>query len=332
MLMKSTVHKICFLMDPYPTLNLDTETSLLCMDELLKRGHEVYWLEQENLSLHKNQLSGLVARVLSTNPFILDEEQQLKLDDFNAMLVRKDPPFDKSYLHLTYLLDFLSPHVARINSPDALRNINEKLYTLNWSKYCPDTLTTMSVSLLTAFAEKHGRIVLKPLDDCSGRGIVFLSADEAGLEESLAKYVVSPDGIPRFVMAQQFLVNVKNGDKRIYLVNGEPAGWVNRIPAEGQDLANIHQGATCHASELSDRERMLSREIGAELKQQGVILAGLDFIDGHLTEINITSPSAVRQINAVYDQNLEVQIVDGIIETILASTSPLIQPRVMTSV
>jgi glutathione synthase len=300
------------------------------MDELLKRGHEVYWLEQENLSLHKNQLSGSVARVLSTSPFTLDDEQQLKLDDFNAMVIRKDPPFDKSYLHLTYLLDFLSPHVARINSPAALRNINEKLYTLNWSKNCPDTLTTMRVSLLTSFAHKHGRIVLKPLDDCSGRGIVFLDADAEDLETTLAEYVVAADGTPRFVMAQQYLANVKNGDKRIYLVNGEPVGWVNRIPAEGQDLANIHQGATCHASDLSDRERMLSREIGAELMQEGVILAGLDFIDGHLTEVNITSPSAVRQINAVYDQNLEVQIVDGIIETILANSNPLTLNRVMT--
>jgi glutathione synthase len=305
-------------MDPYSTLNLDTETSLLCMDELLKRGHEVFWLEQDKLSLRNDNLIGKSARVVSVSPFTLAPEETIELDDMSAIVIRKDPPFDKLYLHLTYLLDFLPPTVAQINSPRALRNINEKLFTLNWPHHCPDTLTTMDSDLLLEFIRKHGKVVLKPLDDCSGRGISFVSADDAELLQMLDR-LFTDDGGQRYIMAQQFLPQISNGDKRIYLVNGEAVGWVNRIPPPGSDLANIHQGATCHESELTDSERMLSWEIGSELKQEGIILAGLDFIGGYLTEINVTSPSAVRQINAVYNSKLEIQIVDGILEAIESS-------------
>ena len=316
--LNSAPHKVCFLMDPYHTLNLATETSLLCMDELMQRGHQVFWLEQDKLSLRKDYLVGKGARVVSTSPFKLSTQETFGLDDMSAVVIRKDPPVDKLYLHLTYLLDFLAPSVAQINSPLALRNINEKLFTLNWPHHCPDTLTTMDPALLHDFIREHHKVVLKPLDDCSGRGISFVTLNDRGLEQTLHG-LFSDKGMPRFVMAQEYLPQISSGDKRIYLVNGAAVGWVNRIPAPGNDLANIHQGATCHVAELTDSERMLSWEIGAELKQEGIILAGLDFIGGYLTEINVTSPSAVRQINAVYNSQLEVQIVDAILEVIESS-------------
>jgi glutathione synthase len=259
-------------MDPYPTLNLDTETSLLCMDELIKRGHQVFWLEQDKLSLRNDDLIGKSARVVSVSPFKLAPEETINLDDMSAIVIRKDPPFDKLYLHLTYLLDFIAPTVAQINSPRALRNINEKLFTLNWPHHCPDTLTTMDPDLLLDFIRKHGKVVLKPLDDCSGRGISFVTSDDPGLTQLLVE-IFSDEGKQRYIMAQEFLPQILSGDKRIYLVNGEAVGWVNRIPPPGSDLANIHQGATCHKSELTVSERMLSWEIGSELKQEGIILA-----------------------------------------------------------
>lgn len=311
----SEPYSILFLMDPYSTLNLDTETSLLCMNELITRGHRVFWMEPEQLSLRKDYLTGIGAEVLTTSPFQLSAEKTIALNTMHAVVIRKDPPFDQLYLHLTYLLDFLAPNVAQINSPRALRNINEKLFTLNWPNDCPDTLTTMDPALLRGFIDQHNKVVLKPLDDCSGRGIQFVTKEDAELEDILAS-LFQNQGEPRYIMAQEFLPRVSEGDKRIFIVNGESVGWVNRIPAPGSDLANIHQGATCHKSELTDRERMLSWEIGAELKHEGIILAGLDFIDGHLTEVNVTSPSAVRQINAVYECQLELLIVDGILEVI----------------
>lgn len=306
--------KLCFLMDPWERLNLETETSLLLMDELRSRGHTACWLQQEGTSLRGSTVYGVVAEVLSTSPFELGEPHRIALNDLDAIVIRKDPPFDETYLHLTYLLGFVSDHVALINSPAALRDMNEKLSTLAWADRCPDTLVTMDAMQLAEFAREHKRIVIKPLDDCSGRGIVFVDGADPALDLTLDHVIRR--GMQKFVLAQEYLPGVKKGDKRVFLVDGVPVGWVNRVPAAGKDLANIHQGASCHATELTEQERALSQEIGKVLVAKGVILAGLDFIDGRLTEINLTSPSAVRQINAVSNTQLETTIVDAILRAI----------------
>lgn len=313
--MSDPVYSLCFLMDPYETLNLDTETSLLCMDELLARGHRVFWLQQEDLSLEGNVVTGRVSRLRSTAPFMLDAPEKLRLDEFDAVVIRKDPPFDGIYLHLTYLLDFLPATTKVINSPAALRTFNEKLATLNWPEACPETLVAMNVDQLAEFVRTHHKVVLKPLDNCSGREITFVDATIDSLHEDLIRYR-NRSGSPQFVLAQKYLPGVARGDKRVYLVDGEPVGWVNRVPAEGSDLANIHQGAICEPTSLTEQEQSLSMDIGAKLKAEGILLAGLDFIDGRLTEINLTSPSAVRQINAVSGEHLEVRIVDAMLSAI----------------
>lgn len=323
--MSSPVYNLCFLMDPYETLNLDTETSLLCMDELIARGHRVFWLQQEDLSLEGNVVAGRVSRVCSTAPFKLEESEARRLDEFDAVVIRKDPPFDETYLHLTYLLDFLPGTTTVVNSPAALRTFNEKLTTLIWPEACPETLVSMNIDQLAAFVRTHDRVVLKPLDNCSGREIAFIDASSSSLDEDLERYR-NRSGTPQFVLAQKYLPGVARGDKRVYLVDGEPVGWVNRVPAEGSNLANIHQGATCEPTSLTEQERRLSMAIGARLKTEGILLAGLDFIDGKLTEINLTSPSAVRQINAVSGDHLEVRIVDAIL-AMLCKRSNLDAPQ-----
>ncbi len=302
-------------MDPYATLNLATETSLLCMQELMARGHQIHWLQQEDVALRGAVLMGYTSRVLAITPLKNAPPAYTPLGDFDALVIRKDPPFDDVYLHLTYLLEFLPRKTVAINSPAALRNINEKISTLNWPANCPDTLVTMNISLLAEFVRTHRRVVLKPLDNCSGREIIFADASEPKLEAMLNKYVRGTDS-PRLVMAQEYLPGVRQGDKRVFLVDGEPVGWVNRIPAPGSDLANIHQGASCHPAELTPEERSLTKAVGRMLRHHNILLAGLDFIDGRLTEINVTSPSAVRQINAVTGSNLQVLISDAMIRTV----------------
>jgi len=309
--MSAARYRIGFLMDAYDSLNLATETSLLCMDELIARGHSVYWLEQSGLSLWGGRLYARLVRQQSTNPFLQDPADTIGVEALDALVIRKDPPFDKSYLHLTYLLDFLDPAVVQINSPGALRDVNEKVHTLKWPEYCPDTMVSRDPDVLLEFASRYDRVVLKPLDDCSGRGIRFAGADAASAARIRA--MLEEEG---YVLAQEFLPGVRQGDKRVYLVNGQPVGWVNRIPAPGSDLANIHQGAICRASELTMRERNISEVVGADLVNRGILLAGLDFIDGRLTEINVTSPSAVRQINEVAGSHLEIVIVDAIVDRI----------------
>lgn len=317
--MNDGAYNVGFLMDAYESLNLDTETSLLCMDELMARGHRVYWLEQSGLVLANRGLEGSLSRVESTVPFRRDDTQRLNIADLDALVIRKDPPFDNRWLHLTYLLEFLDPRIVQINSPVGIRHINEKVYTLKWADYCPDTLVSMNIDRLVEFAARHRKVVVKPLGECSGRGIRFLNGNNDDLRATI-ETIVEDRG---FIMVQEFLDAIREGDKRIYLVNGEPVGWVNRIPALGSDLANIHQGTTCRATALSARERAISNAVGKDLLEQGILMAGLDFIGERLTEINVTSPSAVRQINEVEGGRLEQVIVDGIVAFISAGKMPV---------
>jgi len=318
-----TSYRIGFLMNAYETLNLETETSLLLMDELMSRGHVVYWLEQEGIALENGRLDAPLQKVVATAPFRLDGNEQIDVNRLDALIIRKDPPFDKYYLHLTYLLEFLDPGVVQVNSPAALRSLNEKIATLRWPEFCPETLVSLDPERLLAFANRFARIVIKPLDDCSGRGITFLRRNDPAARDKLAQ-LQQRHG---FLMAQEYLDNVTRGDKRVYVAAGKPVGWVNRIPADERSLANIHQGATCAATSLTDREEQISLTVGGALLEEGILLAGLDFIDERLTEINVTSPSAVRQINAVTGRRVELAIVDAILAKIAAH--PRWQPTVV---
>jgi glutathione synthase len=304
-----------FVMDPPETLNLATETSLLLMQELIKRRHRVFWVQQEDIALYQDQPMGRVYEVCEAEPLRRAEPAWENLNRFDAVLVRKDPPFETVYLHLTLVLDHLDPRIAQFNDVAALRNFNEKILPLRWPDFSPPTLISMNATQIAAFAVEHRRIVLKPLHDCSGRGIRKIDCDTPGdvklqIEEALR----DANGLPRFLVAQKFLSQISLGDKRVYLVNGEPVGQVNRIPQQGSFLANIHQGANCEAATLNAREEHIIAKIGPFLREQGIFLAGADFIAGYLTELNITSPSAIRQINAVSGTKLQQRIVDAMLE------------------
>ena len=250
--------RLGFLMDAHETLNLDTETSLLLMDELMRRDHAVYWLEQGEIGLDNGRIDAWPRKVVSTAPFRLDDESRVDIEEFDALVIRKDPPFDKQYLHLTYLLDFLDERVMQINSPAALRNLNEKLAALRWPEFCPQALAAADPERLWSFAERFERIVVKPLDDCSGRGITFLRRADPETRDRLIELQATHG----FLMAQEYLSQVRRGDKRVYLVAGKPVGGVNRLPADDWSLANIHQGARCEATSLTPQEEHISLTVG----------------------------------------------------------------------
>ena len=253
--------KLLFIMDRFETLNLETETSLLLMDELLSRGHQVYWLEQSDVFLQHHVPMGLVSEVSSISPFAKTPNEEVSLNDFDALLTRLDPPFDQNYLHLTYIFDHLNESVIQFNPAKALRNYNEKILPLRWPDFVPPTLVTQNKQQILDFVLRHDDIVVKPLDDCSGRGVVKLSAQQQNLEQVLSASLLNAFDQPQMLQAQRFLPEVSEGDKRVYLVNGEPVGIVNRLPREGHFLANIHQGARCEASDLSVRERHIIETI-----------------------------------------------------------------------
>ena len=310
----NTTNKFLFVMDPFETLNLETETSLVLMQELIERGQDVYWLQQEDIALVQDQPMGLVSPVTGADPLELAEPGWSNLDSFDAVLVRKDPPFDTEYLQLTLILDHLDPGIAQFNDVKALRDFNEKMLPLRWPEFTPPTLITMNADQLERFTIEHRSLVLKPLNDCSGRGISKIDWDERGdFRAQIGDALIDADGKARFLVAQKYLPAVSEGDKRVYLVNGEAVGMVNRIPQPGSYLANIHQGAQCEPAQLSARESHIISTIAPFLLDHGIFLAGADFIDGYLTELNITSPSAIRQINEVSGEQVQHRIVDAML-------------------
>jgi glutathione synthase len=306
--------KILFIMDPFESLNLETETSLVLMQELIERGQDVYWAQQEEIALVHDRPTGLVTPVMRTDPLERAEPAWSDLNSFDAVLVRKDPPFDTRYLQLTLILDHLDPGVVQFNDVQALRDFNEKMLPLRWPEFTPPTLITMNADQLERFVIEHRRIMLKPLNDCSGRGISRVDWDEHGdFRAQIGRALTDADGELSFLVAQKYLSAVRQGDKRVYLVNGEPVGMVNRVPRPGSYLANIHQGAECEAARLTLREYHIVKSIAPFLIDHGIFLAGADFIDGYLTELNITSPSAIRQINEVSGENVQHRIVEAML-------------------
>ncbi len=305
-------YRFLFLMDPADSLNPETETSLALMTELLNRGHCVYWMEESGLYLRDDRVHGRISRVTQTGPPRLTDPLESVIESFDAFLIRLDPPFDERYLHLTQILDYLPDNLLQFNSIEALRNYNEKLLPLRWPGLAPPTLVTASAEPILDFLHEHGTIVLKPLDDCSGRGIERMVTGESALQE-IRRYLERLATRSTLIMVQPFLPEVRLGDKRVYLVEGEPVGWVNRIPRSGRFLANIHQGARCEATDLTSFEKMAIGRISSFLVREGIFLAGLDFIGNYLTEINITSPSAIRQINQVMHTRLESRVIDAML-------------------
>jgi glutathione synthase len=218
----------------------------------------------------------------------------LPLEAFAHVWMRKDPPVDEAYLYATHLLELAERHgVQVINRPSALRAWNEKLSSLRWSHLMAPTLVASRVDDLAAFTAKHGEVVLKPLGGRAGQGVVFASAATPGLR-ALLELVTAMESLP--VMVQAFLPGVAAGDKRILLVNGEPLGAVNRVPSGGEFRSNLAVGGQPQAADLSEAERAICAELAPALQAEGLFFVGIDVIDGRLSEINVTSPTGIREV------------------------------------
>lgn len=310
-----------FIIDPLDTLNLSTDTSLLLIEEMARRGHLASIAMLGDLYL-SDQEPGVRAQGITVDltrrPFYrLTPSGDHAFADFDLVLMRKDPPVDAEYLVATFVLERAAETVPVVNDPVSLRLLNEKLLPLQFPQFTPSTLVSNQPERLQAFLEVHGRIVLKPLDDCSGRGIELIGREA---RERIPGYVAAQGH--RHVMAQQFLPGVVAGDKRILVLDGELLGAVNRVPRSAEHLANIHQGARVEATVLSAREREIVAAVRPLLRQRRIWLAGIDVIDGYLTEINVTSPSATRQINQVSNTRLEVAMVDSLERLVREGNGP----------
>ena len=244
--------------------------------------------------------------------FALGNSQRLPLEAFAHVWMRKDPPVDEAYLYATHLLGLAERHGVRvINRPAALRAWNEKLSALRWSHLMAPTLVSSRVEQLAAFSREHGEVVLKPLGGRAGQGVVFASAATPGLR-ALLELVTAMETLP--VMVQAFLPGVSAGDKRILLVNGEPLGAVNRVPSGGEFRSNLAVGGSPQPAELSEAERRICAELAPALQAEGLFFVGIDVIDGRLSEINVTSPTGVREVERLGG----IPLADLTIERLLA--------------
>jgi glutathione synthase len=304
--------ELLFVMDPLEVLILETETSLLLMDEAGRRGHRCAAAHLEDLYLVDRTARAWIRPITvgdDSRPHArLGSEEDRPLDSFDLVMMRKDPPVDLEYLNALLVLEPASEIVPVINDPAGLRQSNEKLLPLEVPGAAAPSVLTADPRVVAEFVREHDDVVVKPLNEFSGRGIVRYSTRDSDLDAESVGGLATHEG--KHVLVQRFLPGVENGDKRVLVVGGEPVGWVNRLPRAGSFRANIHQGARVEATSLTARERELIEAFGPLLAERGLDLAGFDFIDGYVTEINVTSPSALRQINQVMEARLERRVMD----------------------
>lgn len=304
--------KHLFVMDPLDRIVVAGDSTYVTMRECCDRGHEVAMCTPDALfSLSGEARAGCMAVTVSASAphFVVIEEAERALSDFDVVWMRKDPPFDMDYIFSTYLLDMADALV--VNAPAGLKLYNEKMWVQQrWPQHQPPTLITNDIARIRAFVtDQPGRTVLKPWDGSGGRGVLVTEAADRNLS-SMAE-LLTQEG-HAFVIAQGYIEGVDRGDKRVLLFDGDVVGAMTRIPGAGDHRANMHVGATVERTELTEQELMICAEIGPALKAAGQVFVGIDLIDGYLTEINVTSPTGIREINTLYGLNLESMLVDRV--------------------
>jgi glutathione synthase len=289
--------KVAVQMDPVKAINIDTDTTFLMMMEAQSRGHSLWVYEPHRLSLEDGRVfargHALNLRAVKGDHADLGEMQVRPLAEMDVVLMRQDPPFDMAYITATHFLETLHPATLVVNNPFEVRNAPEKLFVTGFPGLQPPTLITSDPLAIDDFRARHGDMVLKPLYGGGGSGVVRLRPDDPNLDALLELHAM----IGREqVIAQKFVPAVSRGDKRVLLVDGEPVGAINRVPADGQVRSNLARGGRAEAVELTARDLEICRIIGPELARRGLLFVGIDVIGDFLTEINVTSPTGGQQL------------------------------------
>jgi glutathione synthase len=301
-------------MDPIDTINIDADSTFALALEAQARGHALHHYLPQALTLRDGRLyaRGRPLEVFRRqgNHHRFAEFEELDLAGFDIVLMRQDPPFDMAYITATHLLELLPEEGPLVvNDPAAVRNAPEKLFVLHFKELMPPTLLTLDREEILAFWRQHGEIVLKPLFGNGGAGVFHLRPGDDNLGSLLEMYA-SVYREP--VMVQRYLPEVRQGDKRIILVEGEPVGAVNRVPPEGEARANLHVGGRAQKTGLTAREREICAAIGPSLREQGLLFVGIDVIGDYMTEINVTSPTGIQEIARLDGVDLAPKIWDAI--------------------
>ncbi|MCH8536901.1 MAG: glutathione synthase [Alkalimonas sp.] len=318
-----TTLSIGIVMDPIADITIKKDTSFAMLLQAQLRGYTIHYMEMADLYLLEGEARAhtrlLMVEENEQSWYQFGQQQDIALADLDVILMRKDPPFDTEYIYATYMLELAEQRGTLIvNKPQSLRDANEKLYTSWFSEHTPKTLVSRDSKRLRAFWQQHQDVIIKPLDGMGGASIFRLKADDPNVGVVLETLTAHDT---RFAMAQQFIPAIRDGDKRILMINGEPVPYcLARIPAQGETRGNLAAGGRGEVRPISESDRTIAEAVGPTLKAKGLIFVGLDIIGDKLTEINVTSPTCVREIEAAAPVDIMAQLFDTIEQLVQAST------------
>ncbi len=305
--------KIAFQMDPITSVDINADSSFRIAEEAQARGHELFYYSPDHLAYEEGEITArghsMVVRREQGNHVDLGPFERVNLKDFDVVWLRQDPPFDMHYITSTHLLDRLAPDTLVVNDPFWVRNYPEKLLVLDFPDLTPPTTIARDLDTIKEFKAKHGDVILKPLYGNGGAGVFRLDANDRNLT-SLHELFTGFSREPLIV--QKFLPDVSNGDKRVILVNGEPVGAINRVPAAGETRSNMHVGGRPEKIGLTERDLEICAAIGPLLREKGQIFVGIDVIGDYLTEINVTSPTGIQELERFDGVNIAEKIWEAI--------------------
>lgn len=300
-------------MDPIVRINIRGDSTFALLLEAQKRGHALSYYTPEKLSLKGEQLVAVIqpltVRDQEGDHFTLGDATRVDLESFDVILLRQDPPFDLAYITTTHFLERIHPKTLVVNNPASVRNAPEKIFVMEFADLMPPTLISRDKDEINAFRAEHGDVVMKPLYGHGGAAVFRITPNDMNFGSLYDMFSVT---FREPWVIQRFLPEVKHGDKRIILVDGEFAGAVNRVPAADDLRSNMVRGGAAAATDLSPREREICARLGPALRERGLLFVGIDVIDGHLTEINVTSPTGIRAIARLGGPDVAAKIWDVI--------------------
>ena len=313
--------KLAFIIDPIELLDPGHDTSIALMEAAQLKGHHILITQIEQLTIVKGRAYALLTPVklipvklvdqhyvIAQQWYELDTPQWLALEEMDIVWMRKDPPVDTAYLYATYILDLVDPSKTKVlNRPDGLRNANEKIYALQFSSLMPETIVTQDHRVISDFVKAHGEAILKPLNGKGGEGILYLCEGDRNIN-SLIEISTKKNKEP--VMVQSYLPAAVEGDKRIIILNGEPIGAINRVPHGGEFRGNMAVGGKVTKIEITEREYDICSQMSAKFHADGLYFVGIDVIGGYLTEVNVTSPTGVREIDRFNNTLLGLKVME----------------------
>ena len=307
--------KVAFQMDPIERIDIKGDSTFALLLEAQTRGHDLFYYTPQNLALRNGELMAhghtLSVEDIEGNHYTMSDERTIDLGDLDVVHLRQDPPFDMGYITTTHLLERVQPETLVVNDPTNVRNAPEKIFVLEYLDLMPPTMVTRSLDDVKAFRAEYRDIMIKPLYGNGGEAVFLLKEDDTNLTPLVELFQLMARAP---FMVQQYLPQVRQGDKRIILVDGEFAGAINRIPAKDETRSNMHIGGTPKPVEMTARDHEICERLGPELKKCGLIFVGIDVIGDCLTEINVTSPTGIREVKRFGGPDIAAMIWDVIEE------------------